>query len=297
MVGEEAGRLRRMEIARTIDELRLHTRAWRDLGYVLALVPTMGALHAGHLALVEAARQRADVVIASIFVNPAQFGENEDFARYPRDEAGDLEKLRAADIDLAFLPSVEEMYPAGFATSVRVAGPARAGLEDAHRPGHFDGMATVVAKLFIQSGCHIALFGEKDWQQLQVVRRMTHDLDLPVRVVSVPTVREDDGLALSSRNAYLSPEERARAPLLHRALREAARAMRAGTPPEEACAAAEESLRRAGFEVDYVQARQSDSLAPLPRPLPQRMPVRLLAAARLGNTRLIDNVPLHEDED
>ena len=283
--------MRKMEIARTVEELRLHADAWRELGHVLALVPTMGALHAGHLALIKEAKKHTDVVMASIFVNPTQFGAGEDFERYPRDEAGDVDKLRAAGADLVFIPSPEEMYPQGFATTVRVGGPARAGLEDAHRPGHFDGVATVVSKLFNQSGCHVAVFGEKDWQQLQVIRQMTRDLDLPVKIIGAPTVREADGLALSSRNAYLSEEEREKAPLIYQTLRATADAIRAGAALAAACEEGAERLRDAGFEVDYLQARAAETLKPLPDDaLAQGMDIRLLAAARLGATRLIDNI-------
>ncbi len=280
--------MHKMEIARTVDELRLHADAWRKLGHIIGLAPTMGALHAGHLALIEALRDKADVIIASIFVNPMQFGEGEDFDRYPRREKADLEKLRAAGVDLAWLPTPEEMYPAGFATTVRTGGPANAGLEDAHRPGHFDGVATVVAKLFCQTGCHVAAFGEKDYQQLQVVRRMTRDLDLPVEIVAVPTMREKDGLAMSSRNAYLSEDQRALAPRIHAELQSAAQRIRAGTSVEAAAFDGARALHEAGFEVDYFAARNAETLQPVKDQASE--PIRLLAAARLDDVRLIDNI-------
>ena len=282
--------MRKLEIARTAQELRLHVDAWKDLGYSVALVPTMGALHAGHLALVEEAKKHADVTIVSIFVNPTQFAAGEDFERYPRDEEGDVRKLREAGVNLVYLPTAEEMYPAGFATRVRVGGPARVGLEDAHRPGHFDGVATVVAKLFIQSGCHVAAFGEKDYQQLLVIRRMARDLDLPVRIIGVPTVREADGLALSSRNAYLSPEERQKATRIYAELTRAVERIRAGTAAEAVAFDGKQALQEAGFEVDYFTVRNAETLK---KPAdPHAEPLRVLCAARLGSTRLIDNVPV-----
>ncbi len=286
---------REMIIARTVDELRLHADAWRALKRTIALVPTMGALHAGHLSLVDIARQHADEVIVSVFVNPRQFGEGEDFDRYPRDPEGDAEKLRQAGVDLMFQPPVEAMYPQGFATTVHVEGPARAGLEDVFRPDHFDGVATVVAKLLLQSGCHVAVFGEKDYQQLLVVRQLVRDLDIPARIIAAPTMREADGLAMSSRNAYLSKADRATAPRLYQVLLETAQAIRTGTPPAKAEHAARDALEQAGFVVDYVAARHAGDLSPLPdphTPWPGDPPLRLLAAARLGRTRLIDNVPV-----
>ena len=282
--------MKRMEVARTVEELRLHADAWRKLGHIVALVPTMGALHAGHLALVEEARKHADVVIVSIFVNPLQFGQSEDFDRYPREETKDLEKLREVKADLAWLPAPEIMYPPGFATTVRVGGPAKAGLEDAHRPGHFDGVATVVAKLFNQSGCQVAAFGEKDYQQLLVIRRMTLDLDLPVDIVAVPTVREEDGLALSSRNAYLTEEQRRLAPRLFQELQKAAESIRAGTSVEAAAFNGRQALAQAGFMVDYFEVRNAETLKPVKDQ--HQEPLRIVAAARLGDVRLIDNVPV-----
>ena len=275
-----------MQQARTVEELRLHADAWRALKRPVALVPTMGALHAGHLALVERAKELADHVVVSIFVNPSQFGPDEDFARYPRQLESDLEKLREVGAELAYTPTVEEMYPDGFATTIRVGGPAEVGLEDAHRPGHFDGVATVVVKLFTQCLPHVAVFGEKDYQQLLVIRRMARDLDLPVKIVGAPTVREADGLALSSRNAYLSSEQRAAAPALHQALNAVADAIRSGADPDAACREQAERLERDGWRVDYLTARDAETLA---APAAGR-PLRLLAAARLGEVRLIDNI-------
>ncbi len=249
-----------------------------------ALAPTMGALHAGHVALVTAGQQRADHVAASIFVNPTQFAANEDLARYPRDEAGDLAKLEAAGCDLVWLPSVTAMYPLGDVTFITVAGPS-AGYEGAVRPGHFRGMATVVGKLLHQVRPAVALFGEKDWQQLQVVRRMVTDLHFPVEIAGVPTVREPDGLAMSSRNRFLSPAERALAPRLAATLWRTAAALGAGDP--EALASGEAALRGAGFAVDYLAHVDGTSLGP-----PAAGPTRLIAAARLGAVRLLDNVPV-----
>ncbi len=279
---------RTMQVASTLQELREQLARLRERSATLALVPTMGALHAGHLSLIGLAHAQADAVIASIFVNPLQFGAGEDFERYPRRRQEDLQKLHDAGVALAWLPTVEEMYPQGFATTVRVQGPATAGLEDAHRPGHFDGVATVVAKLFIQTGCDVAIFGEKDYQQLQVIRRMVQDLSLPVRIIAAPTVREEDGLALSSRNAYLTEEERRMAPRLHAELKRAAQRLRAGTSPLAVEHDATQALHEAGFVVDYVAVRHAETLQP-----PQdwhNAPLRVLAAARLGETRLIDNV-------
>jgi pantoate--beta-alanine ligase len=274
---------------RTVKALRRATAGWREAGERIALVPTMGALHEGHLALVRLARRRADRVVVSIFVNPTQFAPNEDFSAYPRPLRDDLRKLGGL-ADLVFTPGVEEMYPDGAATTVSLSGPAAVGLEDRFRPTHFQGVATVVAKLLIQAMPDVAIFGEKDYQQLKVVTRMARDLHLPVRILGGATVREPDGLALSSRNRYLSPEERARAPRLHAALKDCAAAICAGAEPAEATAKAGEALAAAGFAVDYIQARHAETLAPLDAPAGE--PIRLLAAARLGRTRLIDNIPV-----
>lgn len=280
-----------MEIVRELSALRAAVATWRGAGLRVALVPTMGALHAGHLALVEAARQSSKKdpgtrVVTSIFVNPTQFGPNEDLSRYPRKEIADLKMLSDAGCDLAWLPTVEEMYPPGFATTVRVSGVSE--LHDgAARPGHFDGVATVVAKLFNQVRPDCAYFGEKDFQQLAVVRRMAADLDTGVEVVGVPTQRDDDGLALSSRNIYLDGEQRAKAIALPRALGVAAAAIARGDDPEHALAQAHAALNAAGFTVDYVSLVDAETLDLAPAP---GRPRRLLAAARMGTTRLIDNL-------
>jgi pantoate--beta-alanine ligase len=272
----------------SIAALRQSLALWRGAGARIALVPTMGALHAGHLSLVAEAKRRADRVVMSIFVNPTQFAPNEDFAAYPRRLVEDVEKFAGAAGDLVFAPDVGEMYPGGFATTVSVAGPATVGLEDKFRPTHFAGVATVVAKLLLQSRPDVAIFGEKDYQQLKVIMRMARDLDLETEIVGAPTLREDDGLALSSRNFYLSTEERVRAPYLHEALKRCAAALRAGGTMSAVQAAAREELEAAGFAVDYVEARHAETLASVARL--GEGPVRLLAAVRLGKTRLIDNI-------
>ena len=274
------------------DRAALHQalKLFRDAGETIALVPTMGALHDGHLALVADARRRADRVVVSIFVNPRQFGPNEDFDAYPRRAEADSAKLDAAGVDLLWMPSVDEMYPAGFATNISVAGlPDR--LCGAARPGHFDGVATVVAKLFNQVRPDIAIFGEKDWQQLAIIRRMAADLDMALDIVGFPTQREDDGLALSSRNAYLTDAERAAAIALPRALGHAARALEAGQDSAAALAAVAPALLKAGFsEVDYVELVDAVTLEPVQTIV---RPARLLAAARIGKARLIDNLPVN----
>ena len=247
----------------------------------------MGALHAGHIALVEAAKHVADHVVASIFVNPLQFAAGEDLDRYPRRETQDVRMLADAGCALLWMPGVETMYPTGFASTISVSGLTE-GLDGAARPGHFDGVATVVAKLFNQVRPDVALFGEKDFQQLAVIRRMVADLDFGIDIVGVPTQRADDGLALSSRNAYLSPEDRARAVALPRALGVAARAIGKGVDAREALATAQESLIAGGFEsVDYVALVDAETLAEMPD---SGRPRRLLAAARIAGTRLIDNL-------
>jgi pantoate--beta-alanine ligase len=276
-----------MKIARSIADLRREVGAWRARGERVGLVPTMGAIHAGHLALVSAARDQNEQVVASLFVNPKQFGPAEDFTAYPRDEAADFAAFEKAGVDLVFTPRVEEMYPPGFAASVRVAGVGD-WLDGAFRPGHFVGVATVVCKLLLQCLPDAAYFGEKDYQQLLVVRRMARDLDIPVRIAGVPTVREADGLALSSRNVYLSSEERRTASLLHRVLREAAAEIAA--QPDAVGASLERGLANlaaGGFAVDYLELRDAADLAPVER---LAAPARLLVAARLGRTRLIDNI-------
>jgi len=277
----------KIAVARSVAELRRRVGAWRAAGECIGLVPTMGALHAGHLALVAAAQAQCRRVVVSIFVNPKQFGPREDFSAYPRPEADDLAKLTTAGADLVWMPPVGEMYPDGFTTTVSLGGPAEP-LEGAHRPSHFDGVATVVAKLLSQVAPDAAFFGEKDYQQLLVVRRMARDLDLPVEIAGVPTVREPDGLALSSRNIYLSPEERRVAPSLYRAMGEAEAAIGQGTSIDAALARAILALGEAGFAVEYLELRDAETLAPVTEK-PSR-PARLLVAARLGRTRLIDNI-------
>jgi pantoate--beta-alanine ligase len=276
-------------VARTVAALRDAVGGWRAKGERVGLVPTMGALHRGHLALVEAAHGQCERVVASLFVNPKQFGPREDFAAYPRDEAADLAKFAEADVDLVFAPSVEEMYPPGFSSNIRVAGISDR-LEGAHRPGHFDGVATVVAKLLLQCLPDAAFFGEKDYQQLMVVRRLVRDLDIPVRIEGVATVREPDGLALSSRNVYLSPEERRVAPQLYRALNDTAAVLRERPDAvAPALAGVISALDGAGFVIDYLELCAAADLSPM---ITLDRPARLLIAARLGRTRLIDNIPV-----
>jgi pantoate--beta-alanine ligase len=271
-----------MIIARTLPEL---LAARESLGPV-ALVPTMGALHAGHVSLIEAALRDSLPVAASVFVNPTQFGPREDFSRYPRDEAGDLAKLEAAGCALAWLPDVTTMYPPREATAVHVAGPS-ARWEGATRPGHFNGVATVVTKLFGQVRPAAAYFGEKDWQQLQVITRLVADLFLPVRIVPVAIKREADGLAMSSRNAYLSADERKAAPALYRALSRAVEDMHGGKETAKVLHNARQDLAVAGMVPDYVALVQAQTLEPLSGLLP---PARLIAAAKLGHVRLLDNL-------
>ena len=275
-----------VQTIRSLDALRSGTDVFRADGLTVALVPTMGALHAGHIALIEAAKRPGRKVVASIFVNPKQFGAGEDLSRYPRKETADLAMLKAAGCDLVWLPPVEAMYPDGFATNISVSGVSE-GLDGAARPGHFDGVATVVAKLFNQVRPDVALFGEKDFQQLAVIRRMVADLDFAIEIQGVPTQRDDDGLALSSRNIYLDDEQRAAAVTLPRALGVAAKAIARGDDPEVALAAAREALITAGFAVDYVELVDAERLVATVDPSRER---RLLAAAKLGATRLIDNL-------
>ena len=274
-----------MQTIRQLSDLRDAVSGFRSAGERIAFVPTMGALHAGHMALVAQAKLAGQRVVVSIFVNPKQFGPNEDLARYPRKELADSRMLAEAGVDLLWMPPVEVMYPEGHATNISVAGVSEP-LDGAARPGHFDGVATVVAKLFNQVKPDVALFGEKDFQQLAVIRRMVADLDFAIDVRGVPTQRDDDGLALSSRNAYLAPEDRGAAVALPRALGVAVRAIEKGDDPAAALVTARASLEAAGFEVDYVELVDADSLgAPV-----AGQPRRLLAAARIAGTRLIDNV-------
>jgi pantoate--beta-alanine ligase len=272
-------------VLRSVAQLRAAVAGWKATGARVGVVPTMGALHAGHLSLVRAAQARAGRVIVSIFVNPTQFNNPEDLATYPRTEAADLAALAPLGVDAVFAPAADEVYPRGFATTVTVAGLADP-LEGEHRPGHFAGVATVVAKLFVMTQADVACFGEKDWQQLAVIRRMAADLDLPVDVVGCPTLRDPDGLALSSRNARLSREARARAPALYRAMRGAAEAIRTGSPVAEALETARAEVLAAGFAaIDYLVLRDAATLGP-----PGDGPRRLLAAATLDGVRLIDNI-------
>jgi pantoate--beta-alanine ligase len=273
---------------RTIAALDRALGKFRAAGETVALVPTMGALHAGHLALVRRARQRADRVGASIFVNPAQFAPHEDFASYPRMFEADIATLAAHRVDLVWAPTAETMYAPGFATAVQVKGPAAADLEDRFRPHFFGGVATVVAKLFSQCRPDFALFGEKDYQQLKTVTRLAADLDLKVKIIGVPTVREKDGLALSSRNVYLSAAERAAAPALYRVLKESAARIAAGEPIAKVMSEGWIAIEEAGFAVDYFEARHAETLSRI-ETLGDG-PIRLLGAAWLGKTRLIDNV-------
>ena len=274
-----------MEIVRTLTALRAQVAGLRRQAAGVALIPTMGALHDGHLALVAAGRTRG-ATVASIFVNPTQFARTDDLSRYPRDEAGDLAKLAAAGCDLVWMPDVETMYGAGDATTVDVAGPAL-GWEGDVRPGHFRGVATVVNRLLNQVQPDDAMFGEKDWQQLQVVRRMAADLRMPVRIVGVPTVREPDGLAMSSRNRFLTPDARALAPQLHAAMTHLVVRLRDGGDPAQMLPAATSTLNHAGFAVDYMALVAPDTLRAVTAYQP---PARLIAAARLGAVRLLDNI-------
>ncbi|KAF2990157.1 pantoate--beta-alanine ligase [Methylocystis sp. MJC1] len=278
----------KVPVVHTVEDMRAFVRARRASGERIGLVPTMGALHAGHLSLVEEARRHAERVITTIFVNPTQFGPSEDFSRYPRTLAADCEKLATVSADLVFAPAVEEMYPEGFCTTVTLEGPAKADLEDRFRPTHFAGVATVVAKLLNQAQADVAVFGEKDYQQLLVIRHLARDLDIGTRILAGPTLRDLDGLAMSSRNIYLSAEDRARAPRLYRALSEAASRIAAGEVVGHVMGEAHEAIVGAGFDIDYVEARHADTLARVARRL--EGPMRILAAARLGATRLIDNV-------
>jgi pantoate--beta-alanine ligase len=282
-----------LPIARTVQGLRQHVALWRAQSLKVGLVPTMGALHEGHLSLVRRARRDADRVIASLFVNPAQFAPHEDFDAYPRGEAEDAALLAGAGCDLLYAPAREEIYPPGFSTTITISG-VSAPLEGERRPQFFAGVATIVAKLLIQAGPDVAVFGEKDYQQLQVIRRLARDLDLPATIVGSPTVRAEDGLALSSRNAYLSPGQRAIAGRLNVILRALAEAAGAGEPVGPAEARAAEALLDAGFDsVDYIEVRNADDLSPLgPGPI-GAVPARALAAAWLGQTRLIDNLAVN----
>jgi len=277
--------------ARSISALRSAVAAWRAAGARVGLVPTMGALHEGHLSLVRLLQTQADKVVVSIFVNPTQFAPHEDFEAYPRTEESDMQKLASAGADLAYLPTAREMYPAGFSTQVSVGG-VTAPLEGVSRPQFFSGVATVVTKLLLQCGPDVAAFGEKDYQQLLTIKRFARDLDIPTEIVGGPTVREADGLAMSSRNAYLSPDERVIASKMNVILQNAGKRALHGAAPDLAEAEAADALRVAGFDsVDYVSIADAETLEAFGQNRIDR-PARILAAARIGKTRLIDNFPV-----
>jgi len=275
-------------IVRTVPALRRAVDGLRARKATIALVPTMGALHDGHVSLVRLAKRRARKVIVSIFVNPTQFAPTEDFSSYPRTWTADVEKLAAENVDLIWNPDVKTMYPEGFATRITPEGPATVGLEDRFRPHFFGGVATVVGKLFTQCRPDFAIFGEKDFQQLRVVTRMAGDLDLGVKVIGSKTVRERDGLAMSSRNVYLSPEQRSVASVLYRTMKQSAARLRAGDEIKATVAGAAGMITEAGFALDYFEVRHAETLAPIASV--KDGPMRILVAARLGTTRLIDNI-------
>ncbi len=279
---------KRPPVQRSIRGLRTALHRLRRGGAKIALVPTMGALHDGHLALVRAAKKRAKRVVVSIFVNPAQFAPNEDFSKYPRTFEQDMKALSGLGVDLVWAPTPAVMYPAGFSTRVAPAGPASEGLEDRFRPHFFGGVTTVVAKLFLQVAPDFAIFGEKDYQQLKVVTRMASDLDIPVKVIGIPTVRDKDGLARSSRNAYLSAENRRIAPTLYRVLKESAARIKSGEDISVVLEDGRSAIVRTGFALDYLEARNPETLAPVSSSGGRHL--RLLVAAKIGQTRLIDNI-------
>lgn len=280
----------KIPVARSAADLRETVAAWRKEGLSVALVPTMGALHEGHLSLVELARTKADRVVVSIFVNPTQFAPNEDFSAYPRTEAADAAKLEG-QADLIFAPDAADMYPDGFSTTISLTGVTEP-LEGTFRPTHFAGVATVVAKLILRAMPDIAIFGEKDWQQLMVIRRMVADLNIPVEILGGPIMREADGLAMSSRNVYLSPEERKAAGQLNVILRETAANVAKGKPISEALSEGSKRILALGFDkLDYLEIRDAASLAAFPDDRPSG-PARILVAAKIGRTRLIDNMPV-----
>jgi pantoate--beta-alanine ligase len=275
-------------IARTIPALQRALDGFRARKTTIALVPTMGALHDGHVSLVQLAKRHARRVVVSIFVNPTQFAPSEDFGSYPRTWKDDIARLKAEEVDLVWHPHVKTMYPEGFATRILTEGPATAGLEDRFRPHFFGGVATVVGKLFTQCRPDFAIFGEKDFQQLRVVTRMASDLDLGVKVIGSRTVRERDGLAMSSRNVYLSPEERAAAPVLFQTMKQCAQRLRTGDNLQAVIAGGVEIVSGAGFTVDYFEVRHAETLAPVASAAER--PLRILVAAKIGKTRLIDNM-------
>ncbi len=272
----------------SVAALRAQVAHWRGAGETVGLVPTMGALHEGHLALVSEAQRQAKRSIVSIFVNPTQFAPTEDFSKYPRTFDADLAALATIGADAVYAPQIAEMYPPGFATAIILEGPAKVGLDDISRPTHFQGVATVVAKLLLQALPDIAIFGEKDFQQLAVVRQMARDLDLATRIIGYPTVREADGLAKSSRNVYLSEEQRLVAPILHGVLQDSAARLRAGAPEVEVLKRGTDTITAAGFTLDYLALR--DAITLLPIEAVEASPARLLVAARIGTVRLIDNI-------
>jgi pantoate--beta-alanine ligase len=279
----------KLPVVRHYRELRAYVQRWRSGGKTVALVPTMGALHEGHLSLVRLARQHAKRVVVSLFVNPTQFGPREDFAAYPRDEQGDWHKLAAEKADLLYAPLIEDMYGEDFSTRVEVIG-LTSGLEGAARPHHFAGVTTVVTKLFLQCLPDFALFGEKDYQQLLIIKQMVKDLNFPITIIPGPTLRAPDGLALSSRNAYLTANERNLAPHFHAVLNDVAGEIAAGRPVQEAVFIGRDRFEGGGFRVDYLEARDAETFLPVESPL--TAPARVLGAVVLGRVRLIDNVPL-----
>lgn len=276
-----------LPIVRTLQGVRATVKKWRRKKHRIALVPTMGALHEGHLSLIRMARKEASRVIVSVFVNPTQFGPNEDYDAYPRDEAGDWEKIAQAKAHLLYMPSVSTIYPDDFSTRVEVIG-LTSGLEGASRPRHFAGVTTVVTKLFLQCLPDVAVFGEKDYQQLLVIRQLVRDLDLPIDIVGGPILREEDGLAMSSRNAYLDEHSRSIAPRFHGVLCEVAKDLAEGRPVQEAVFLGRDWLEGAGFKVDYLEVRDAGSFMPADKAV--TVPSRLLGAVYLGPVRLIDNV-------
>lgn len=278
------------EVVHDVQQLKARLAAWRGAGETIGLVPTMGALHGGHISLVHEGKRHASKIVLSVFVNPAQFAPSEDFNAYPRALEADAALFEAAGGDLLYAPRAEDMYREGFATTITLAGPAAAGLEDRFRPSHFSGVAIIVAKLLNQCRPDVATFGEKDFQQLKVVQRMARDLDFETEILGVPTIRETDGLAMSSRNVYLSAKERAIAPRLYAALRQCASAISEGSAIAHALDGARADLAAGGFAIEYFEARNAETLEPIASHAGG--PVRLLAAARLGKTRLIDNVAL-----